>query len=233
MKIDLFDRYDIRTRICALVFVVTPFLLDAYILVEAVRSLTFTVILTVSLIAASGMFICWIRYLGNTVTQVDYITEFLLPESNELNDITRNRYVEKLCNLEPAFIGLLNPDPLVRRETAQSASVWLREKTRGEDFDLVREEGLNYGFFRNVYAVKSVFLLTYSAYTALLVTIVWITNEGSTFMEYFSAIPSTHVLCGFVHVGTYMIWNFGITKVLFQFISQKYARAVIRAIDRI
>ena len=31
MKIDLFDRYDIRARICALIFVVSPFLLDAYI----------------------------------------------------------------------------------------------------------------------------------------------------------------------------------------------------------
>ena len=30
MKIDLFDRYDIRTRICAFIFVVSPFLLDAY-----------------------------------------------------------------------------------------------------------------------------------------------------------------------------------------------------------
>lgn len=233
MKVELFDRYDIRTRICAFVFVITPFLLDAYILVEAVRSLTSTFILTVTLISASGMFTCWVRYLGNTVTQVDYITEFLLPESNELNDVTRNRYIEKLCNLEPGLVGLSSPDPLVRREAAQSASVWLREKMRGEGFGLVQEEGLNYGFFRNVYAVKSVFLLTYTFYTALLVAIVWFTNQGNSFMEYLGAIPSTHVLCGLIHVGTYMIWGFGITKVLFQFVSQKYARAVVRAIDRI
>jgi hypothetical protein len=56
MKIDLFDRYDIRARICALIFVVSPFLLDAYILVDAVRNVSFTVIITAVLIASSGLF---------------------------------------------------------------------------------------------------------------------------------------------------------------------------------
>lgn len=233
MKIELFDRYDIRTRICAFVFVTSPFLLDAYILVEAVRSLAATFILTVTLIAASGMFTCWVRYLGNTVTQVDYITEFLLPESKELNNVTRNRYIEKLCALEPGLVGLSSPDPLVRREAAQSASVWLREKMRGEDFGLVQEEGLNYGFFRNVYAVKRAFLWTYTAYTVLLVAIVWITNLGSPFLEYLGSIPSTHVLCGLVHVAAYLIWWFGITEELFRFVSKKYAGAVVRSIDRL
>lgn len=233
MKIELFDRYDIRTRICALVFVLSPFLLDAYILVDAVRSLASTFILTVILIAASGMFTCWVRYLGNTVTRVDYIVEFLLPESNELNEVTRNRYIEKLCDSDPGFVGLSSPDPLVRREAAQSASVWIREKTRGEDFGLIQEEGLNYGFFRNVYAVKRTFLWTYTAYTAFLVAIVWITNQGSTFLEYLRAIPGAHILCSLIHVATYMVWWFGITKQLFEFVSKKYARAVVRAIDRI
>lgn len=233
MKIELFDRYDIRTRICALIFVISPFLLDAYILVEAVRSLASTFILTVMLIAASGIFTCWVRYLGNRVTQVDYITEFLLSESKELNDITRNRYVEKLCASEPGFTGLSSSDPFVRREAAQSASVWLREKMRGEGFDLVQEEGLNYGFFRNVYAVKRTFLWIYTAYNVFLVSIVWIANQGSSLMEYLGSIPSTHVLCGLVHVAAYMIWWFGITEELFQFVSKKYARAVVRAIDRL
>ena len=233
MSLELFDRYDIRTRICAFAFVISPFLLDAYILVEEVRSLASTFILTVTLIAASGLFTCWVRYLGNTVIQVDYITEFLLPESNELNDVTRNRYIEKLSASEPGLGGLSSPDPLARREAAQSASVWLREKMRGEEFHLIQEESLNYGFFRNVYAVKRVFLWTYTAYTAFLVAILWIMNQGSTFLEYLGAIPSTHVLCGFVHIAAYAIWWFGITQELFRFVSKKYARAVVRAIDRI
>ena len=233
MKIELFDRYDIRTRICAFIFLISPFLLDAYILVETVRSLASTFVLSVTLVAASGMFTCWVRYLGNTVTQIDYITEFLLPDTKELNDVTRNRYIEKLCVLEPGLVGLTSHDPLVRRGAAQSASVWLREKMRGEDFLLVQEEGLNYGFFRNVYAVKRIFLWTYTAYTAFLVAIVWITNQGSTFLEYLGAIPSTHVLCGLIHVAAYAIWWVGITEELFDFVSKKYARAVVRAIDRL
>ena len=233
MKLELFDRYDLRTRICAFVFVISPFLLDAYILVDAVRSLASTFVLTVTLIAASGIFTCWIRYLGNTVTQVDNIVEFQLPDTNELNEVTRNRYIEKLCASEQGLVGLTSHDPLVRREAAQSASVWLREKMRGGDFRLVQEEGLNYGFFRNVYAVKRIFLWTYTAYTVLLIAIVWITNMGSTFQEYLSATTSSHVLCGLVHVAAYAIWLFGITEDLFQFVSKKYASAVVRAIDRI
>ena len=58
MKLELFDRYDLRTRICAFVFVISPFLLDAYILVDAVRGLASTFVLTVTLIAASGIFTC-------------------------------------------------------------------------------------------------------------------------------------------------------------------------------
>ena len=76
MKIDLFDRYDIRARICALIFVVSPFLLDAYILVDAVRNISFTAIITAVLIASSGLFSCWIRYSGNNASRGDYISEF-------------------------------------------------------------------------------------------------------------------------------------------------------------
>ena len=65
MKIDLFDRYDIRTRICAFIFVLSPFLLDAYILVDAIRNFSSTVIISVVLIAGSGLATCWMRYMGN------------------------------------------------------------------------------------------------------------------------------------------------------------------------
>lgn len=65
MRIDLFDRYDIRTRICAFIFVVSPFLLDAYILVDAIRNFSSTVIISVVLIAGSGLATCWMRYMGD------------------------------------------------------------------------------------------------------------------------------------------------------------------------
>lgn len=233
MKIDLFDRYDIRTRICAFIFVVSPFLLDAYILVDTVRNFSFTVIITAVLIAGSGLFTCWIRYLGNTVNQVDYITLFLLTESTEIGDISRKRYLEKLQKLEPSFTGLSSSDPTVREDTARSVSTWLRENTRTTEFTLIQEENLNYGFFRNVFSVKTIFLWTFSIYSALLIVMVITTNCELSLKDYFANIPADHVICGFIHIVTYLIWSFGINQKILDFTAKKYAKAIIRAIDKL
>lgn len=233
MKIDLFDRYDIRARICAFVFVVSPFLLDAYFLVDAVRNFSFTVIITAVLIAGSGLFTCWIRYWGNSVSRVDYIAEFLLPESTEISNTLRKRYCEKLQSFEPSFSGLSSSDPSERKETAYSVSSWLREKMRTAEFKLIQEENMNYGFIRNVFSVKSIFLWAFSIYSALLIIIVIAINWELSPKDYFMTIPVDHLVCGFIHIATYLVWSLSINRKIFDFTAKKYAKAVIRAIDKL
>ena len=133
MKINLFDRYDIRTRICAFIFVVSPFLLDAYILVDAIRNFSSTVIVSVVLIAGSGLATCWMRYMGNSVKQEDLITEYLTPNSTVIDDNTKTRYYTKLIGIEPSFADLRNNDVQVSQMAAKAVSGWLKEKTRGEN----------------------------------------------------------------------------------------------------
>lgn len=233
MKIDLFDRYDIRTRICAFIFVVSPFLLDTYILVDTVRNFSFTAIITAVLIAGSGLFSCWIRYFGNSVSKDDYIAEFLLPESPAISATSRERYWKKLLELEPSFGGLSSEDPTERRETAQSISCWLREKTRTAEFKLIQEENMNYGFIRNVFSVKKVFLWVFSAYSATLIAMVIVHNWELSPKDYFMTIPIEHILCVIIHVVTYLIWCCGINPKIFEFSAKKYATAVIQAIDKL
>lgn len=233
MRIDLFDRYDIRARICALVFVVIPFLLDAYILVDAVRNISFTAIITAVLIASSGLFSCWIRYSGNGVRGGDYIAEFLLPESSAISVASRERYWKKLQDLEPSFSGLSSADAMKRKETAETVSPWLREKTRTGDFKLIQEENMNYGFIRNVFSVKSIFLWVFSIYSLLLIGVAIITNWDLSLKDYFTTIPAEHVVCGIIHITTYLIWCFGVTEKILDFSAKKYAIAVIRAIDKL
>ena len=233
MKIDLFDRYDIRARICALIFVVSPFLLDAYILVDAVRNISFTAIITAVLIASSGLFSCWIRYSGNTASRGDYIAEFLLPESSAISTTSRERYWKKLQDLEPSFSGLSSDNATKRKETAESVSPWLREQTRTGEFKLIQEENMNYGFIRNVFSVKSIFLWTFSIYSLLLISVAIITNLDLSLKDYLMTIPTEHVVCGIIHITTYLIWFFGVTPRILDFSARKYAMAVIRAIDKL
>lgn len=233
MKIDLFDRYDIRTRICAFVFVVSPFLLDSYILVDAVRTFPSTVVITTVLIACSGLFTCWMRYWGNSVNQVDYIAEFLMPESLEISTASRKRYYDRLVKHESSFGDLYSEDPNTRKDAARSASVWLREKTRTTEFKLVQEENLNYGFVRNLYSVKPFFIGYFTVYSVLLVVTVIVTNWDLSPKDYLLAMPAEHIACGIVHASAYLIWIFGINQNIVDFTAKKYAKAVVRSIDKL
>ena len=233
MKIDLFDRYDIRTRICAFIFVVSPFLLDAYILVEASRSLATTAIVAVVLIAGSGLATCWMRYMGNTVAQVDYIAQYLLPSSTAVDANTLDRYYTKLIGLEPGFVDLKSNDLNACQNAAKAVSNWLREKTRDAKFSLVHEENLNYGFIRNLYTVKSAFLVCFTAYNVLLIGFLIVSNWALSPVDYFSTIPVDHVACMIIHVTVYLVWLLGISKKILDFAAKKYAKSVIHAIDEI
>lgn len=48
MSVDIFDKYDIRARICALLFVIAPMLLDGYVMIDAFRNITFTILFIIS-----------------------------------------------------------------------------------------------------------------------------------------------------------------------------------------
>ena len=233
MKINLFDRYDIRTRICAFIFVVSPFLLDAYILVDAFRNLSSTVILSVILISGSGLVTCWMRYLGNKVNQVDYIAEYLGPNSTAVDPQTKDRYYTKLMELEPNFANLRSDDLAVCHTTAKDVSIWLKEKTREEKFCLIHEENLNYGFVRNLYAVKFAFLSSFTVYNIILLVLLLVYNWELSPKEYFRAMPTEHVACGLINIAFYLIWMFGINKILLDFTAKKYAKSVLGAINKL
>ena len=231
MKIDLFDRYDIRTRICAFIFVVSPFLLDAYILVDPIRNFSSTVIISVVLIAGSGLATCWMRYMGNSVKQDDLIAEYLTTNSTVIDDITKDRYYSKLIGIEPSFADLRNDNVQVSRMAAKAVSGWLKEKTHSDQYSLIREENLNYGFIRNLYAVKSVFLGCYSAYNALLFGLLIVSNWELSPKEYFATIPTGHAACMIIHMAFYLVWIFGISAKIHEFAAKKYALSVIGTID--
>ena len=156
-----------------------------------------------------------------------------MPESPSISKASRERYWKKLQDLEPSFSGLSSTDAVKRKETAEAVSPWIREKTRTGDFKLIQEENMNYGFICNIFSVKAIFLWAFSIYSLLLVGIVIITNWDLSLKDYFITIPAEHVMCGIIHITTYLIWHFGITQKILDFSAQKYAMTVIRAIDKL
>lgn len=227
MSVDIFDKYDIRARICALIFILSPIILDGYIFVNEFRSISFTIILISIILSYSCLFTCWIRYNGNKIKTKNYIVEFLMSDSNEFSESSIKRYYEKIVEIEPSFTPLIHLDRTNNRKILEDVSIWLRQKTRDEHYHLVREESINYGFIRNIYSAKKMFLIIFSIFSLVLLIISGLDHES------WKTFSSRRVACLIVHLITYLIWIFGVNNKLFNFISRKYARAVIEAIDRL
>lgn len=231
MSIDIFDKYDIRARMCALLFVLAPMLLDGYIMIDAFRNITFTILLASLILAYSCLFSCWIRFCGNKLdSKNDYIVDFLMPDSEEFSKSSLKRYYEKLSKLEPSFSELLAFDKNKTQKILKDVSCWLKQKTRDEKFRLIREENINYGFMRNVYSLKKAFLVMFSIYSLILCAFLGIEIHNNSFEEVLSA---RIFACCIVHLISYCIWIFGVTKRILDFIAKKYAREVVAAIDRL
>lgn len=232
MSVNIFDKYDIRTRVCSLIFIISPFLLDGYIFIDTMRSLTFTVILLSVILAYCCFFICWIRYNGNSAQTKDYIAEFLSPSSSEIDDTSKMRYYRIISEADYSFNEMSSQDPSKVEMLLPSVSKWLRQNTRGEKFFLVKEEDINYGFIRNVYSAKKSFLWTFTVFTLfLLFAFVVPLFPLCSYHDIIAAITPKHILCVLIHCFTYAVWIFGVTSDMLIFVAKKYAKAVVEAID--
>lgn len=223
MSLDIFDKYDIRARLCALLFILAPIILDGYILVNEFRTLSFTIILLSVILSYSCLFTCWIRYNGNTIKTTDYIVTFLMPDSSEFSESSIKRYYKKIVEIEPNFAPLINMDK--NNRILEDVSIWLRQKTRNEQYNLVKEESINYGFIRNIYSMKKIFLIIFSIFTFILLVIYYINYEywNTFYVRIWASL--------IVHLITYLIWIFGVNNEILNFTSKKYARAIIETID--
>lgn len=230
MSIDIFDKYDIRARICSLMFILSPIVLDGYILLEEFRDISFTIVLLAVILSYSCFFTCWIRYNGNKVKIPDYIIIFLKDGSDVFSKNSLKRYYEKLNKLESTFS--LSVD-LGETEDSKlkDVSTWLKQKTRDEQFNLVKEECINYGFIRNLYSMKKIYLIMFSIYSLILVGLSWLKFKDCN--AFLTALSAKEYTCVIIHFFTFFVWIFGITKKILDFVAKKYAKAIIESIDRL
>ncbi len=89
---------------------------------------------------------------------------FLRHKDNQLNSVTKSRYHEflqkKVSNIKLPSQKQEKENPRAADDMYQTASDWLLSKTRDmTKFRLIFEENMNYGFRRNLYALKPIALL--------------------------------------------------------------------------
>ena len=232
----LFDNYNIRARLCACIFILSPLLINAYILIEELRTLSATLIVLITTIAVSCFLITWVRYCGSKYSQTDYIALLLHPNSDEIDKITKIRYYEKLHSLHEQFDFSTITDEREKQTTDKlliSVSSWLKSKTRSDKYYLVREENCNYGFIRNIYVAKKTFLIIFSIITVLFVAWLYIKSPSTTIAEFILTLPGIYLACLIIHAVTFIIWIGCITPKLVEFVARKYAMAVLSAVDEL
>lgn len=242
MLSDVFDKYDIRVRLCSCIFIMSPAIIDAYILFDGLKSISATFIVIAVILAMSCYLSVYIRFYGNKIKNEDLVSIYLSPNSEFYTQIEKQRFYRKIAEKEETLKDLQNYKDLPEdkiRQLCISAASWLRSITRDEKFRLVKEENMNYGFIRSLYSYKKPFFVQFSIYSiVMLVYFIYINPNDllknlTSINSLMKNIPANLILICMTHLLAYAIWIFGITKTILTFASDKYARAVIGSIDNL
>ncbi|MEW8418836.1 MAG: hypothetical protein AB2669_00560 [Candidatus Thiodiazotropha endolucinida] len=122
-----------------------------------------------------------------------------------LNSVTKARYHQFLVNNVPHFIlpsvEEEDEDELSADTMYQTATDWLLSKTRDTNkFRLIFEENMNYGFRRNLYALKPIALVIDIALALLLIVVAY-SGEG---------VISDDILRSIMSIDSFIYLSFGV-----------------------
>ena len=163
------NSYNLRARLQPTLIVVAPLFIVILLFYLDIEILPMSAI---SLLAALGS--AWLMQLGREMGKRIEPSLFeswggkpsvtiIRHRDNKLNPITKTRYHKFLEKNVPDFIlpsrEQEDDNPIAADLMYQTATDWLLSKTRDiETFRLLFEENMNYGFRRNLYALKPIAL---------------------------------------------------------------------------
>lgn len=230
MDLTLFDAYNLRARFSVVILYILPFLADA-VLLGVVTGIFPVAVFTFALAALCQAAMGPVRDVGKKEAGTkNNATDLLAPDSR-LPVLTKRRYYRKLAAMEPEFAPfaalLDDPGQLSGEEVSalcQSAVRWLRGKTRdSKAFGLLKEENINYGFRRNLYAFRVPGLLfNLAALLALL------------YREGFFTHPTLCVITVpqvFLHLAMLLYLWLAVTEKSVDMAGKRYAETLLEAID--
>lgn len=226
MKLDLLDSYHIRARLSVGIIFFTPVALTIFLCYPQIVSFATYSIIVCCLLALTNYLPILQRKMNSKHKLPNYAAEFLMPDNSELDSSTKQRYYRKLQQLDPSLKCLNTPENTPEFfSCCESAVSLLRERTRNNH--LVMEENINFGFCKNLLAVKVPAIILCSICNLIIVLSSIIQQDGiiNFSAEYGFAFSANLILLIF--------WILGITQGALESAGQKYARTLLHSIDSI
>ena len=234
---ELFDKYNLRARLSPMVILISPILLNMYLLVEEVRELSTTIVVAITAGALINLLILFSRHKASKVNDIidkknSLAQEVLSPLNDDIkiNKLIKQRYYD-FINSNVSYINLSFEleDETVIKQQCNAAITWLRERARNDErFKLVEEEGINTGFCKNMYGVKNYGI----SINIILVLIIGIYN----YIIYgfnISSLSIETLLCIGIDIAFLIIWVFVVNKDLINFVYRKYTIALLATCDKV
>lgn len=227
---DIFGIYNIRSRISVAIVLLTPLLVQSYILLPEIRNLSTTLIITMVSYAFSGLIILFSRRKSGKILKKCFpnglpAQQYLMPNNNHLNNYIKERYYNFFKKNIADFTLSQNEEEMEKQ--TDSAVKWLISQTRDSTkFPLIAEENMNLGFAYNLLGIKS-------AGVSISLSL-FLINSIAIIAYYKLDInidPILIIYCQISNVLCLIMWIFFINESLVISCSKKYAYALLSACD--
>lgn len=217
MNLTIFDEYDLRARISVWIILMAPVIIPLYIISNSVKSLSATALILITLIALSNLFIVEIRKGAKNKYDIknDYVKIYF---KENLNKAALNIILEKIGSTDLELKEILKDKNNDKYEEALEVALAIIKKDV-RDNKLVYEENIQYGFCRNIYAVR-IFGRVIS-FIMICIEIILYYNEV---IDEISIIVSIMISIMFL-----VLWCFFVKKSIVEFSASNYAEALFDA----
>ena len=227
MKLDFFDAYNIRARLSSSVIFLSPVAISLFLCFEELQSFALCSSIVFVVLAFSNYIpIMQRKICKKNLHTVDYAANMLMPQDATFDEVTKERYYNKLVSLSESFAPLINTNDSERTmQCCKSAVLFLRNRTRNNQ--LVQEENINYGFCKNLLASKTAGIII------CFLTIAIVVFYSLFSYDKLSTIPTRIFLAFLFDLAVLIFWVFGINQAVLEDVAKRYAKTLVSAIDAI
>ena len=220
--------YNLRARISVGIIFLAPWLLELYLLIPEINSISSTLIVGIITYGLCNIIIVYCRLPGVKAMKKCFpnllpAQEALLPSNHYIDSITKHRYYHFFSEHMQDF--KIFPSDSEMTPYVSSAVTWLISQTRDSSkFPLITEENINFGFTYNLLGLKPY---------GIVLSIVGIIINLMLLYPYFPNFSncSKIMACLIVNLLFLLLWIFVITQQLVISAGRKYARALLSACD--
>lgn len=237
----IYDKYDLRARLSVAILIIAPIVLDLSFCLKSQEGNIATVVIALIAIALSCCGIAAVRYYSNTSKRIknrkNLAAIMLLPTDSTFSDVTKQRYLDKLTNINPAlspFVeGINRTDGY---ENSCSVISWILENTRdSRAYPILAEDQIGYGFAKNMYTVKPFALVVFILESIAAIGIVIWKAEGECLMNRISyawELYASEIIASVaIHLVVLFVWLFIARKKFYYNAEERLAKAILQSID--